>query len=107
MFGTGGITFSFVTLLLGIAAVVVPAVAALMPKKAKSSAAVIVYVSVVLAMTSLVCVIRTLQGYAANGDTQGLIDTIDAFTICSGTLLGLVMLANIIFLIRTSRVHIN
>ena len=104
MFDTGGMLFSLITLFLGIAAVVVPAVAALMPRKAKPRAAVIVYVSAVMAMTSLVSVIMTLQGYAAIGDTSSLLDTIDAFTICSGTLLGFVMLANIALLIRTSRI---
>ena len=105
MIDTGGTAFTLVTLLLGVAAVAVPAVAALRPKAAKPHAAAIVYVSAVMAMTSLVNVIRTLQGYAANGDTQSLLDTIDAFTICSGVLLGLVMLANIIMLIRTSRAN--
>ena len=103
MIDVAGTAVSILTLVLGIAAVVVPAIAALMPGKARPRAAVIVYLSAVMAMTSLVSVILTLQGYAANGDTQNLLDTIDAFTICSGALLGLVMLANIALLIRTSR----
>lgn len=105
MIVTGGVAFSLMTLFLGIAAVVVPAIAALMPRKAKPRAAVIVYLSAVMAMTSLVSVMLILQGYAANGDTQGLIDIIDAFTFCSGALFGLVMLANIVLLIRTSRAN--
>ena len=93
--------FTPLNLLAGVAAVVVPAIAALMPKRAKSHAAAIVYASAVLAMASLVCVIAELQSFAARGDMQGLIDTIDALTVCSGALVGLVMVANIVFLIRT------
>ena len=103
MIDTVGTLSSLATLLLGVAAVVVPAIAALRPKAAKPHAAVIVYVSAVMAMTSLVKVILALRSYAANGDTQGILDTIDALAICSGVLLGLVMVANIILLIRTSR----
>ena len=95
--------FTYLSLLSGIAAVVVPVIAALVPGKAKPHAAVIVYASAVMAMTSLVSVILTMQGYAADGDTSSFLDTIDAFTVCSGALMGLVMLANIIMLIRTSR----
>ena len=103
MIDVEGTAVSIMTLVLGIAAVVVPTIASLMPGKAKPRAAVIVYLSAVMAMTSFVSVMLTLQGYAANGDTQSLLDTIDAFTICAGVLLGLVMLANIALLIRTSR----
>ena len=93
---------SLTTLLLGVAAVVLPCAAALAPRAIRRFTSAIVLVSAVLAMASLVCVIVTLQGYAAKGDTSSFFDTIDAFAFCSVALLILTVLANTILLWRVS-----